>query len=41
MDANYDKIMKAYQLFSSKKDFTYPSFYGYGKAAEFICEKII
>lgn len=41
VDANYDKIMKAYQLFSSKKDFTYPSFYGDGKAAEFICEKII
>lgn len=41
VDADYDKIMDAYSLFSKKKDFTFPSFYGDGKAAEFICEKII
>jgi UDP-GlcNAc3NAcA epimerase len=41
VDADYNKIMNAYSLFSNKKDFTFPSFYGDGKAAEFICEKII
>jgi UDP-GlcNAc3NAcA epimerase len=41
VEADYDKIMGAFNLFSSKTDFTYPSFYGDGKASEFICEKII
>lgn len=41
VDADYNKIMNAYSMFSKKKDFTFPSFYGDGKAAEFICEKII
>ena len=41
VDADCNKIMNAYSLFSNKKDFTFPSFYGDGKAAEFICEKII
>lgn len=40
-EANYDKIMNAFSILSSKKDFTYPTLYGDGKAAEFICEKII
>ena len=41
VEADYDKIMKAFDLFSNKTDFTYPTFYGDGKASEFICEKII
>ncbi len=40
-EANYDKIMNAFTVLSSKTDLTYPSLYGDGKAAEFICEKII
>ena len=41
VEANYDKIMNAFSVLNSKTDFTYPSLYGDGKAAEFICEKII
>lgn len=40
-DANYDKIVDAYTILSSRTHFTYPSLYGDGKAAEFICEKIL
>ena len=40
-EADYDKIMNAFTVLSSKTDFTYPALYGDGKAAEFICEKII
>ncbi len=40
-EANYDKIMNAFSVLSSKTDFTYPTLFGDGKAAEFICEKII
>ena len=40
-DADFERIVNAYNHFSSKMDFTYPSLYGNGKAAEFICEKII
>ena len=40
-DANFDKIVEAFTKLNSKSDYTYPSFYGNGKAAEFICEKII
>ena len=40
-DANEEKILKAYHHFKNKKDLTYPSFYGDGKAAEFICEEIL
>lgn len=40
-DADYEKIVNAYNHFHTKSDFTYPSLYGNGKAAEFICEKII
>jgi UDP-GlcNAc3NAcA epimerase len=40
-DANYNKIVSAYEVLSNKKDFTFPDFYGNGKAGEFICEKII
>ena len=40
-EASYDKIMNAFSVLGTKKDFTYPTLYGDGKAAEFICEKII
>ena len=40
-EASYDKIMNAFSVLSTKTDFTYPTLYGDGKAAEFICEKII
>ena len=40
-DANYSKIKEAFSILINKTDFTYPAFYGDGKAAEFICEKII
>ncbi len=39
--ADYDKIISAFDQLYSKKDYTYPSFYGDGKASEFICAKII
>jgi len=35
------KIEKAFDELLKKKDYTYPSFYGDGKASVFICEKII
>lgn len=40
-DADFDRIVNAYDHFSTKSDFNYPPLYGNGKAAEFICEKII
>jgi UDP-GlcNAc3NAcA epimerase len=40
-EADYDKIVHAFSTLNEKTDYTYPSFYGDGKAAEFICEKII
>jgi UDP-GlcNAc3NAcA epimerase len=40
-DADYKRIMEAYEVLSNKKDYTFPDFYGNGKAGEFICEKII
>ncbi len=40
-EANYDKIITAFKTLNAKMDYTYPSYYGNGKAAEFICEKII
>ncbi len=40
-DADYDRIIKAFNQLISIDDFTYPNFYGDGKAAEFICEKIV
>ena len=40
-DADHDRIVSAYEKLSSTKNFTYPSFYGDGKAAEFICKKIV
>jgi UDP-GlcNAc3NAcA epimerase len=40
-DADYDKIISAYDVLTNKDDYTHPSFYGEGNAAEFICNKII
>ena len=40
-DADYDRIIKAFNQLISIDDFTYPNFYGDGKAAEFICKKIV
>lgn len=40
-DHSYDRIMSATKELINKKDFTYPEFYGDGKASEFICSKII
>lgn len=40
-DHDYNRIMKGVEDLLSKTDFTYPEFYGDGKAAEFICNKII
>lgn len=40
-DADKARIIEAYTTLSSRENFTYPPFYGDGKAAEFICEKIV
>ena len=39
--ADSDKIINAFNTLIIKEDYTYPSFYGDGKAAEFICAKIL
>ena len=36
-----EEIINAFNLLYHKHDFTYPLFYGDGKAAEFICKKIL
>ncbi len=40
-DANPEKIMNAFDYFSVKNDLEFPPVFGNGKAAGFICEKII
>ncbi len=40
-DADRIRIKEAFQKLIHKKDYTFPNYYGDGKAAEFICEKII
>lgn len=40
-DYDYSRIMNATEELLKKSDFSYPPFYGDGKAAEFICSKII
>lgn len=40
-DSEKEKIVSAYNQLSQKTDFTFPTFYGDGEAAYFICEKII
>jgi UDP-GlcNAc3NAcA epimerase len=39
--ANEEKVMAAFQKLYKKKPSDYPSFYGDGKAAEFICRQMI
>lgn len=39
--ADETKLIEAYTKFSTKEDLSYPSFYGDGAAAEFICNEII
>lgn len=40
-DADYNRIMKAYDDLKSKSDLTYPDLFGDGKAASFICQEIL
>lgn len=40
-EVNEGKIIDAFNHLSTKKDFTFPNFYGNGKTAELICEKIM
>jgi UDP-GlcNAc3NAcA epimerase len=40
-DADKNRILKGYQHLKSNDNLTYPSFYGDGKAAEFICKEIV
>jgi UDP-GlcNAc3NAcA epimerase len=40
-DANEEKIKKAFEILSTKKDLKFPKLYGDGNAAEFICGEII
>jgi len=40
-DADYNRVEDAFRTLIKKDDFTYPSYYGEGNAAEFICQKII
>lgn len=39
-DSDENRILKAFEILQKKSDYTYPPFYGDGKAAEFICEQI-
>src|SRR5690606_8844275 len=40
-DADGKRILDAFDQLIQKTDYTYPAFYGDGRAAEFICQKII
>lgn len=40
-DADYDRIVDGFNQLLMKDDYIYPTYYGDGKAAEFICQKII
>ncbi len=40
-DAGKQKIKSAYDFFSAKKDLSFPAVFGDGKAAEFICKKML
>ena len=40
-DANKDKVIKAFSAFKNSSSIKFPSIYGNGKAAEFICEEIL
>ncbi len=40
-DADKEKIMEAFEHFRTRTNIDYPSFYGDGKAAEFICKEML
>ena len=40
-DANYDRIIDAFNALIIKDDYSYPNYYGDGRAAEFICQTIV
>lgn len=40
-DADYERIVAGFKSLSNRNDFSYPSFYGDGHAAEFICQQIL
>lgn len=40
-DSDKEKIVAAYHQLSQKTDFTFPPFYGDGKAAHFICQQLL
>lgn len=40
-DADKNRILDAFELLINKKDMTYPPLYGDGKAAVFVCQKIL
>lgn len=40
-DADYSRIMNATNLLLTKTDFTFPTFFGDGKASEFIMQKVV
>lgn len=40
-DASKQRIIDGFEHFNAKTNFSYPSLYGDGKAAEFICQKIL
>lgn len=40
-DCDYNRIINAFNSLLTREDFTYPILYGDGKAADFICEKIV
>lgn len=40
-DASKQRILESFEKLYTKKDFTFPELYGNGKAALFICEKIL
>ncbi len=40
-DANYDRIIDGFNTLILKDDYSYPNYYGDGKAAEFICQTIV
>ena len=40
-DCDYDRILNGFNALILKDDYTYPVLYGDGKAAEFICNKLV
>lgn len=40
-DADYNRILEAYDALRLKNEYTFPPYYGDGKAADFICSKIV